>query len=106
RAALAELTATNLLIESAPDRFAGHDLVRAYAWELAGRADPAVRAAAVRRAADHCLQTVCAAMALLSPYRDRSDVVRPVPGVIAVPFPDVAAARAWLAAEQAALFGL
>jgi tetratricopeptide (TPR) repeat protein/transcriptional regulator with XRE-family HTH domain len=106
RAALVELTTTNLLTESGPGRFAGHDLVRAYAGELSGRDDPVVRAAAVRRITDHYLQTVCAAMALLSPYRDRSDVVGPAPGVVTVAFPDVAAARNWLAGEQVALFGL
>jgi tetratricopeptide (TPR) repeat protein/transcriptional regulator with XRE-family HTH domain len=105
RAALNELTATHLLTAE-HGRFSGHDLLRAYAGELATAEDRAVRAAAVRRMADHYLHMVSAATALLSPYRDRSDLIPAGPDVATVPFADVGAARAWLAAEQMAPAGM
>jgi hypothetical protein len=54
RTALAELSAANLLGEPRPGRYSFHDLLRAYAMELAETYDPPDdRDLAVRRALDH-----------------------------------------------------
>jgi tetratricopeptide (TPR) repeat protein/transcriptional regulator with XRE-family HTH domain len=104
RSALAELTAANLLTESAPGRFSGHDLLRAYAAELwTGDEDAAP---VVRRMADHYLRSVREATALLSPYRQSLDPVCSVDGVQVVTFGSAGAARDWLDAELAALSGM
>jgi len=56
RALLAELTRAHLLAEHAPGRYAFHDLLRAYASELASAQEcPADRASAVHRLLDHYL---------------------------------------------------
>jgi tetratricopeptide (TPR) repeat protein len=70
RHALAELTGAHLLAEPSPGRYALHDLLRAYAAELAATTDPEPdRHAALGRALDHYLHTAHAAALLLSPLR-------------------------------------
>ncbi|HZN19872.1 MAG TPA: hypothetical protein VFB84_17055, partial [Micromonosporaceae bacterium] len=62
RAGLDELVRANLLTEPSPGRFAFHDLLRAYAGELADAGDPVEqRDAAVQRMRSHYLQTADAA---------------------------------------------
>jgi len=71
RPLLAELTRASLLFEHAPDRYALHDLLRAYAADLARAADPGdQRRAAVGRVLDHYLHTAYTADRLLNPARD------------------------------------
>jgi tetratricopeptide (TPR) repeat protein/transcriptional regulator with XRE-family HTH domain len=68
---LQELTRCHLLAESAPGRFAFHDLLRAYAADRAGAVETeAGRAAAGARMLDHYLQTAHGAALLLSPSRN------------------------------------
>jgi DNA-binding SARP family transcriptional activator/tetratricopeptide (TPR) repeat protein len=66
---LAELTRASLLTEHTPGRYAMHDLLRAYAGELA---DPASREAALGRLVDHYLHSAAAADRLLHPSRPAS----------------------------------
>lgn len=71
RLVLTELTRAHLLTESARGRFWLHDLLRAYAAELAQSLDPErERRAAVHRMVDHYLHSSLAAAALLDPQRD------------------------------------
>lgn len=93
RPLLAELTDAHLAVEPVPGRFAVHDLLRAYAAELAGECG-----AATRRLLDHYLHTADAADRLLVP--DREPLPPAAPGVTVEP---VADPMAWFAAEHAAL---
>lgn len=71
RALLSDLTGASLLGEHAPGRYAFHDLLRAYAGELADAEDgPERRAAALRRLHDHYLHTTHHASATISPLRE------------------------------------
>ncbi len=72
RPALAELARAHLVTERVPGRFAFHDLLRAYATELAHAQDSEQdRLAARRRVLDHYLHTACRADQVLNPHRDR-----------------------------------
>ncbi|MEU4446791.1 tetratricopeptide repeat protein [Actinosynnema sp. NPDC050801] len=101
-----EVLARNHLVQPAPGgRFFVHDLLRAYAEELAGEHDPAPeRSAAVERLLAHHLAAASAAMDLLypadRPYRPDVTVTPPAP------FPTADAARAWLDAERPTLVAL
>jgi DNA-binding SARP family transcriptional activator/tetratricopeptide (TPR) repeat protein len=102
RRALAELTSAHLVAESTPDRFGFHDLLRAYACELA-IADNAERAAAVRRVLDHYLITANAAYPLLYPARDPLVLGQAAPGTTPERVTSRAQARAWFVAEHQVL---
>ena len=81
RAALAELTRASLLTEDAAGRFGCHDLLRAYAAELAAATlSDAERDQARRRVLDHYLRTAHAAMARLYPARDQVPLPAPPTG--------------------------
>jgi tetratricopeptide (TPR) repeat protein len=102
--ALAELSRAHLVEEHRPDRYACHDLLRAYAAELASVEETEEqRRTAVCRALDHYLQTGYAAAQLIEPYRHRIDPVPPRPGVTPEPFTGAAPALAWFAGEQRVL---
>ena len=104
RALLAELARTNLVGERRPGRFAFHDLLRAYAAELAHtEGDDAERAGAQRRMLDHYLHTAYAGALVLAPHRDPITVCSPVAGIAPLEPADPAAALAWFAAEHAVL---
>jgi DNA-binding SARP family transcriptional activator/tetratricopeptide (TPR) repeat protein len=104
RAALTELSAANLLGEPRPGRFAFHDLLRAYAMELAEADDPAAdREQAVRRALDHYVHTANPAVGLLDPRVEPTDVDPPLPGVTPEVLADSEQANEWFAAEHAVL---
>jgi tetratricopeptide (TPR) repeat protein/transcriptional regulator with XRE-family HTH domain len=93
RPLLAELTRAHLVGEHVPGRFGFHDLLRAYAGELARRTDPDdARRAAVRRLLDHYVERAGAADRLLDPGE----------GAGAGPA-GREAALAWFATEHAAL---
>lgn len=78
RALLTELTRAHLLSSRGNRRFTFHDLLRAYAGELAEAHDSAEeRRAAVHRVLDHYLGTAYRADELLRPSRD--DVITLVP---------------------------
>src|SRR5262249_9782287 len=82
RPMLAELVRAHLVTEREPGRYALHDLLRAYAGELAA-ADELQddRQAAVRRLLDHYLQSAHRADAILDPARDRIEPIAPMAGV-------------------------
>ncbi|MFI9642070.1 ATP-binding protein [Micromonospora sp. NPDC051925] len=101
---LAELAHAHLVTEHAPGRFAAHDLLRAYAAELAESLDPAEeRRAAVRRGLDHYLHTAHAAALLLQPGRDPVALTAALPGVTPEELPDHGRALAWFTTEHPVL---
>ncbi|GLI03338.1 SARP family transcriptional regulator [Phytohabitans aurantiacus] len=105
RELLAELARIHMLAEHAHGRYALHDLLRAYAVELAGGCESSdQRRAAVRRALDHYLHTAHAAAYRLNPHRDHPGApTDPAPGVSPERLGDRPALLAWLAAERAVL---
>nr|MDT0661131.1 BTAD domain-containing putative transcriptional regulator [Micromonospora sp. DSM 115978] len=103
RTSLSELARSNLIMETAPGRYAMHDLLRTYAAELADEMEPAAeRDAAVRRALDHYLHTVHAADRLLRPER-RAIVLEPAPDACPEQLTDRRSALTWLTAEYRGL---
>ncbi|MER5268030.1 tetratricopeptide repeat protein [Actinosynnema sp. NPDC002837] len=98
--------ARNSLVRRVPgDRFVVHDLLRAYAEELADEHDPGPeRSAAVDRLLAHHLAAAAEAMDLLypvdRPHRPDSPVTPPPA------FAGTDAARAWLDAERSTLVAL
>jgi DNA-binding SARP family transcriptional activator/tetratricopeptide (TPR) repeat protein len=108
RPALAELARAHLVTERIPGRFAFHDLLRAYAAEMAHSHDSeGYRSAARRRMLDHYLHTTGRADELLNRPRDRPfTLADSVPGVIRENFADQKQALAWFESEYAVLLTL
>lgn len=101
---LAQLTGANLLAEHTPGRFIQHDLLRAFAAELADAVDsPQDRRAALHRILDHYLHTAHTAARFTDPHRDPLRLRDPQPGTFPERFTDDAHARAWLDAHQQVL---
>jgi tetratricopeptide (TPR) repeat protein len=104
QAMLERLADSGLLHPAGPGRYAMHDLLRAYARELAGGVSPAGELPAAMAALfDHYLHTAAAATGTLFPADASS---RPYLLARASPVPPVAThdqARAWLDAERANL---
>jgi DNA-binding SARP family transcriptional activator len=106
RTMLGELARAHLLDEPAPGRYAFHDLLRAYAAELADTVDSeAERHAALRRMLDHYLYTAHAAARLLERDRDPIDLLPPEPGVTVESVADHRHALVWFARERPVLIG-
>jgi tetratricopeptide (TPR) repeat protein/transcriptional regulator with XRE-family HTH domain len=104
QAALTELVRNNLLTEPVPGRYSSHDLLHAYAGELAGALDPERRRReALGRVFDHYLRSAEGAARLLDPTREVVALAPPRPGTKPEALPDYAAAMAWFEAEQAVL---
>ncbi|MEW2526358.1 BTAD domain-containing putative transcriptional regulator [Streptomyces sp. NPDC047071] len=106
RRLLAGLARVNLLTEHLPGRFACHDLLRAYAVELAeAHEHPAERGAATRRILDHYLHTAYQAAQLTDPHRDSVTLPREQiePGSTPERLTDQDHAVAWVATEQQVL---
>jgi tetratricopeptide (TPR) repeat protein/transcriptional regulator with XRE-family HTH domain len=104
RQVLKELTLANLLAECPAGRFAFHDLLRAYAAELARRPEnDADCRAAMHRVLDFYLQTAWAADRLLHPTRSPLSLPPPQPGVIPEEFSTYSEALRWLQVEHQAL---
>ena len=104
RSALAELTAANLLQLASPGRHGYHDLVRAYAIELAESHDSAAdRRGAVRRTLDHYLHTAYPATLLIDPNQTPTAVDPPQPLVRPEEITTRPAALAWFDAEHATI---
>jgi DNA-binding SARP family transcriptional activator/tetratricopeptide (TPR) repeat protein len=79
--AMRELTALHLVTEHHPGRYILHDLVRAYAAELARATMPdSQRRAAIHRALDHYLHTARSADAQLRPLRHPITLAAPQDG--------------------------
>jgi len=107
RPLLVELTRAHLLVEHLPGRYTLHDLLRAYAADLAHTVDGEEQCgAATRRLLDHYLHTAYAAARKLDATRDPLDLA-PLPAGVAVERPpDYGQALAWLAAERAVLLAM
>src|SRR5262249_41919574 len=82
RALLAELAGATLVVEHVPGRHPSHDLLRAYASQLAQTMDSdGERRAATGRMLDHYLHTAYTADRMLHPARDPITPTPPRPGV-------------------------
>ena len=105
RPALAELARAHLVTERIPGRFAFHDLLRAYATEMAYTHDPQdYRHAAVQRMLAHYLHTAYRADELLNRHRDRPFTPAAAsPGVTPESPVDQKQALAWFESEHAVL---
>ncbi|HEY3877602.1 MAG TPA: BTAD domain-containing putative transcriptional regulator [Trebonia sp.] len=110
RAALAELTRASLLTQDAAGRFSCHDLLRAYAAELAAaKLSSDERDLAERRVLDHYLRTARAAAVRLYPARVPVPLGAPLDGVTAEEFSGADAydaALRWFSAEHRVLDNL
>ncbi|MFI6239282.1 BTAD domain-containing putative transcriptional regulator [Micromonospora sp. NPDC050795] len=97
---LTELTRANLFTEHTYGRYAFHDLLRAYAADLAEEAEPpAERRAAIHRLLDHCLHTAHAADLALHPHFSAISLPPPRAGVTPERPRSRSAAAAWFATE-------
>jgi tetratricopeptide (TPR) repeat protein len=107
RSSLARLARAHLIVEHTPARFSFHDLLRAYASQLAHTLDTADRQrGAVRRIVDHYLRTAHAAARLLDPVRDPITLPAPQPGVVAEHLGDREQALTWMAGDLPVLRGV
>jgi len=101
---LTRLARANLVSEHLPGRYMCHDLLRAYAVELAsGAGAQAEREAARHRLLDHYLHTGYAAALLLAPHRDRIEPEPLGPGVTVPRLATDTSAMTWFISEQANL---
>jgi DNA-binding SARP family transcriptional activator/DNA-binding XRE family transcriptional regulator len=101
RRLLDELARAHLLVEQIPGRFGCHDLLRAYAIELAARTGArAARRAALGRLLDYYLHTATAADRLLYPFRRPIALAAPRPGATPDGLASHGQALAWLDAEH------
>jgi len=100
-----ELAHAHLIIQHVPGRFTFHDLVRAYATDLAEAHDPGTgQQAAQRRMLDHYLHTAQRAWSLSSPHLQRSITLSlPSAGVTPEEPVGYSAAWAWFTAEYPVL---
>jgi DNA-binding SARP family transcriptional activator len=105
RPLLVELARAHLVAEHLPGRYTFHDLLRAYATELAHtqHAD-AERRAALHRLLDHYVHSAYRADTLLNPHRDDpTTLAPPPPGVGPEQMADHGQALAWFVAEHSVL---
>ena len=101
RALITELADANLISESAPGRYAFHDLLRRYAADLAIAADAeAERRESMHRILDHYLHTACAGTRALNPARPRLALEPPRAGVSPEVISSPADALEWFSAER------
>jgi DNA-binding SARP family transcriptional activator len=101
---LDRLVAAHLVDEHSPGRYSLHDLLRAYATQLAHTTDTdPQRHAATHRILDHYLHTAYTADRLLNPTRDPITLTPPQPGVIPEHPADYTPALAWFTAEHPVL---
>ena len=104
RPMLAELTRAHLVTQRVPGRYTLHDLLRAFAGELAATEEPqAERHAAVRRLLDHYLLCAKRADAVLYPTRDAIEPIAPLPGVTVEDIESTGAATGWFTTEYQVL---
>jgi len=100
---LGELARVNMVSEQRPGRYACHDLLRAYAHELARDADPADCDAAISRLLHYYLYAASAADQMLDSSRDREDCATPAPGVLLESYASAEQALTWFTAEHQVL---
>lgn len=108
RTLLGELTASHLLTLRSVDRYGFHDLLRAYAAELARTHDPpADRLAAHHRMLDHYLHSAYRASLYVSPHRDDPiTLAPPEPPGTGEHFADHDEALSWFVREHAVLLAV
>ena len=106
RLVLNELSYAHLVAEYVPGRFTQHDLLRAYAAELAADEDAALVRAATLRMLDHYLHSANEAIRTISPHRPRPALPPPHEGANVQEFANGQAADAWLSAERSVLIAL
>jgi len=105
---LSELERAHLITRAGPDRYSMHDLLHAYARELAhmsGDGDDE-NERAEHRMLDHYLHAAHRSDLLLDPHRDPIELTPAQPGVQAVPLNSHREAMAWYAAEHATLLAV
>jgi DNA-binding SARP family transcriptional activator/Tfp pilus assembly protein PilF len=101
---LAVLRQAHLAQPAQPGRYTMHDLIRAYAIELAAvRETQEEQRAAVTRLLDYYLHTTAAAMDTLMPAERHRRPILPPTTTALRPMSDPGAAREWLDAERANL---
>lgn len=104
RAMLGTLARAHLVVELSPGRFTLHDLLRAYAAELAAQTDPlADKSAATRRLLDYFVHTGHSAARLLSPHQDAPALPDPARDAVVTAITDTDAALRWFAGEGTAM---
>jgi tetratricopeptide (TPR) repeat protein/transcriptional regulator with XRE-family HTH domain len=107
RPLLKQLVGANLLIEHGPGRYAFHDLLHAYAADLARATDPDdQRRAATGRMLDQYLHTAYAAARLIHPTRDPIALAPLRPGVTEEDLTDFRGALAWFTIERPVLLAV
>jgi len=107
RRLLADLADAHLLAEHRPGRFACHDLLRAYAEELAREQDSAEeRRAATHRMLDHYLRSADRAAHLVDPFRTVLELPEPASGAAPEELADTARALAWFTEEHRVLLAV
>jgi transcriptional regulator with XRE-family HTH domain len=111
RRAMQELANVGLLAESGMDRYAFHDLLRAFALDDAasdrpGKPDPIARQIAGRRLLDHYLWSAAAAAEFIGLGSIRLTPPALTSGVTAQAFRSQAGALEWLRAEHPAILSL
>ncbi|HEX6684076.1 MAG TPA: BTAD domain-containing putative transcriptional regulator [Candidatus Limnocylindrales bacterium] len=101
---LAELADAHLVAEHVPGRYLMHDLLRAYAAELAHAVDPETeRRDAITRVLDHYLHSANAAALMLNPHRHRVRLIPAGAEVAIQTFADLDRALDWFKAEHQVL---
>jgi DNA-binding SARP family transcriptional activator/tetratricopeptide (TPR) repeat protein len=101
---LSELTTMNMVVEHLPGRWTLHDLLRAYARELAAELEEERdRGAALRRELDHYLHVANTAAMVLNPQRAPIVPAPAADGVVVDVLRDAGDAREWFAAEHPVL---
>jgi tetratricopeptide (TPR) repeat protein len=106
RVTLAELIRASLISEHSPGRFAVHDLLHAYAAELADAMPEAERQAAIRRMLDHYLHSSVTAALLLFQIDPPGRPPPPEPGTAPERPADRGEAYAWFDGERPVLLAL
>ncbi len=103
-AMMAELADAHLIAEHAPGRYAFHDLLRAYAADLAQTTDTeADRRAAVHRVLGHYLHSAYSGSLALNPNRAYVTLAPAAPGVSPELLPSVSEALTWFRTEHQVL---
>ncbi len=101
---LAELTRAHLVAEHLPGRYSLHDLLRAYAAEMAlATDDDTSRDGAARRLIEHYLHTAYAAAVAVYPHRYQIKLEEAQPGVSVTGPGDKKQALQWFSAEHPVL---
>jgi tetratricopeptide (TPR) repeat protein len=104
---LSELTGTHLLTERRPGRYELHDLLRAYAIELAHTLHTeADLRTATHQLLDHYLRTADTAAMLLNPHWEQIALPPACPGVTPEDITDHERALAWFTAERPVLLSV